>query len=178
MSPIPVIVIYHHPQECGSPYLTFISQQTGQVLEQVDIPAYDYYTAGQQRITTEIPVRTFTEQVCQTPKPTLSNVRIKAYCLSHPRDHKFKPIKVTITGSDDSFFRTWTADITVQEYIEKTDYRYSSSLDTFKQQMTSLGFDMKGWCLYKRQRTSFTDFLKAVCSSFRNYHLINLIQIY
>ena len=33
-----VIVICHQPQECGSPYLTFISQQTGEVVETIDIP--------------------------------------------------------------------------------------------------------------------------------------------
>ena len=42
-----VIAIYHHPQECGSPYLTFISQETGQVVETVDISTgyYDLYPA-------------------------------------------------------------------------------------------------------------------------------------
>ena len=40
-----VIVIYHHPHECGSPYLTFISQETGQVVETVNIPT-GYYDSG------------------------------------------------------------------------------------------------------------------------------------
>ena len=58
------IVIYHQPQECGSPYLTFISQETGQVVETVNIPT-GYYDSGFEKTDHYTPVDTFIKNVKQ-----------------------------------------------------------------------------------------------------------------
>lgn len=173
----PIIAIYHHPQECGDPFLAIISQQTGEILESVTIPE-NYYDSGIEMITSTIPVRTFTEHICQAlHEPTLEIVRPKSQFGVHPRDHKFRPIKVTITKYDPDILPTWDADILVEEYIEKTQFKYSSSKDTFKQTMDAQGFDLSSWPYHKRKRTPLMEFLRSVLSSYKNYHLVNLIQI-
>ena len=69
------------------------------------------------------------------------------------------------------------ATLHIDACIAKSVTKYSSSEDYFKKQMTESGFNMKGWCLYKRMRTPFLDFLKQVASTYKDYHLVNLIQI-
>ena len=172
-----VIAIYHQPQECGEPYVAFVSQSTGEILETVTIPE-NYYDSGVERITSTIPVRTFTEHICQSiHEPTLEIVRPKAQFGAHARDHKFRPIKVTITKYDPNILPTWDADITVEEYIEKTDRQYFQEEDTFRQTLINQGFDLSAWPFSRRQKTPLLEFLRDICSSYKDYHLINIIQI-
>jgi hypothetical protein len=170
-----VIVIYHHPQECGSPYLTFISQSTGEVVDTVTIPDGYYYT-GCERIKQHIPVFTFTEQVHQSPIPT-TDTKPRACYLPNPHHYEYKVTKVTDVKEDKWIFPTWEATLHVTAYLVKEVTRWSTHLDTFRKQMEASGFDMKGWCLYKRMRTPLLTFLKQVTQNYKDYHLINLIEI-
>ena len=173
----PVIAIYHHPQECGEPYVAIVSQQTGEILESVTIPE-NYYDSGIEMITSTIPVRTFTEHICQAlHEPTLEIVRPKSQFGVHPRDHKFRPLKVTITKYDPDILPTWDADVLVEEYISDFTFKYDPGKDTFSQTLESQGIPMAEWPLPVRQKTNVLDFLKSVASSYKNYHLVNLIQI-
>lgn len=51
--------------------------------------------------------------------------------------------------------------------------RYTASEDTFKQGMEEQGIDMRGWCVFKRERTDIVDFVKAILPK----DVINLITV-
>ena len=174
---IPVIGIYHAPQECGEPFVTLVSQQTGLVLETLDVPE-DYYYSGEERVDICTPVRQFTEHICQGgSEPTVDTVRVPSAFGLHPRDHKFRALKVTITGHDLNIIPTWDADVLVEEYISDFTFKYDPDKDTFKQTMESQGIPMAEWPLPVRQKTDLMTFLKTVLSSYKDYRLINLIRI-
>ena len=173
-----VIVIYHQPQEDGSPYLTFISQETGQVVETVDIPT-GYYNSGLEKTDIYTPVYFYTEQVNQSPMPTVDNVRLTFN--SHPdinsNNYTFRVTKVDNIKEDNNVITTWTADVHVEVCTHEIKWQYDKSQDTFLQQLTESGFDMTTWDLPTRHKTPFKEFLSSICSHYKNYHLINLIEI-
>lgn len=173
-----VIVIYHHPQECGSPYLTFISQETGQVVETVDIST-GYYDSGLEKIDIYTPVYSYIEQVEQTPMPTVDNVRLSFNSNPgpNPKHYTFRVTKVDIIKYDSELIPTWTADVHVEVCTHEIHWHYDKSQDTFLQQMTEAGFDMTSWELPTREKTPFIEFLSSICSHYKDYHLINLIEI-
>ena len=173
-----VIVIYHQPQECGSPYLTFISQETGQVVETVDIPT-GYYDSGLEKTDIFTPVYSYIEQVEQIPMPTVDNVRL-SYNFNpslNPRHYTFRVTKVDNIQENRSIFTTWTADVHVEVCTHTIKYNYSSRRDHFRKQLQKSGFDMSHWTLSNRYKTPFKEFLSSICSNYKDYHLINLIEI-
>jgi len=170
------IAVYHHPQECGSPYLTFISQETGEVVETVDIPE-GYFDSGLKRTDIYTPVYSFTEQVNQSPKPTVDNVRLNCSFYPNPKRYVFKVTKVDNIKYDPKIIPTWTADVHVDACTHTTKWQYSTKRDSFRKQLQKAGFNMKPWTLTKRMKTPFMDFIKSVASSYKDYHLVNLIQI-
>lgn len=171
-----VIAIYHSPQECGQPYVAFVSQDTGQIIDSVDIPN-GYYDSGSERVTFLDKVYSFQEKVNMSPRPTPENVWIKARFLPNPHHYVFKVTKIDNIKEDKSVFPTWTADVSVDACRERTQWKYSSKSDHFRHRMEKSGFNMKGWCCYKRQKTEFKEFLKKVCSTYKDYNIINLIEI-
>ena len=171
-----VIVIYHQPQECGSPYLTFISQETGQVVETIDIPT-GYYNSGETRTDIYTPVYSFIEQVNQTPMPTVDNVSLSCRFHHNPKKYVFRVTKVDNIKEDNNVITTWTADVHVEACNHETKWQYDKSKDTFLQQLTEAGFDMTSWELPTRQKTPLKEFLSSICSHYKDYHLINLIEI-
>ena len=171
-----VIVIYHHPQECGPPYLTFISQQTGQVVETVDIPD-GYWDSGSKRMDIYTPVYSFTEQVNQTPMPTVDNVRLTCGFYPNPKKYEFRVTKVDNIQEDTSFIKTWTADVHIEACHHDIKWQYSTKRDSFRKQLSKAGFDMSHWTLTKRQKTPFKEFLSSICSNYKDYHLVNLLEI-
>ena len=168
-----VIVIYHHPQECGLPYLTFISQETGQVVETVNIPT-GYYDSGVEKTDIYTPVYTFIKKVKQSHMPTVDNVRL---ICDNPKNYTFRVIKVNNIEKDSNTFTTWTADVHVEACTHEVKWQYDKSKDTFLQQLTKSGFDMTTWDIPTRHKTPFKEFLSSICSNYKDYHLINLIVI-
>ena len=174
---IPVIAIYHAPQECGDPFVALVSQKTGEILETLDVPE-DYCWSGEERVDICTPVRQFTEHICQGgSKPTVDTVKIPSAFRLHPRDHKFRALKVTITEHDLNIIPTWDADVLVEEYIADFTFKYCPEKDTFKQTMERQGINMTKWSLPERQKTDLLKFLREVLSSYKNYHLVNIIKI-
>ena len=173
----PIIGIYHHPQECGNPFLAIVSQSTGEVLETLTIPE-DYYWSGQERVEIRTPVRTFTEHICQGGhEPTVENVRIKASFGAHARDHKFRAIGISNIKYDPDIIPTWDADVLVEEYISDFTFKYDPDKDTFSRTLESQGIPMAGWPLPVRQKTDLMTFLKTILSSYKDYSPVNLIRI-
>ena len=85
--------------------------------------------------------------------------------------------KVDNIQENNNIFTTWTADVHVEACRHEITWEYDKSKDTFLQQLTEAGFDMTNWELPIRQKTPFIEFLKSVVSSYKDYHLINLIEI-
>ena len=96
-----VIAIYHHPQECGSAYVAFISQETGEMVEAVDIPD-GYWNSGLKRIDVYMPVYAFTEKVNMSPTPTVDNVTLKARFMPNPNHYVFRVTKVDNISKDET----------------------------------------------------------------------------
>ena len=173
-----VIVIYHEPQECGSPYLTFISQETGQVVETVVIPT-GYYDSGEIRTDIYTPVYSYIEKVDQAPMPTVDNFK-PSYNPNigfNPKVYTFRVTKVDNIKEDNRIITTWTADVHIEVCSHEIKWHYDKSKDTFLQHMTEAGFDMTSWELPTRQKTPIKEFLSSICSHYKDYHLINLIEI-
>ena len=170
------IAVYHHPQECGNPYLAFISQETGEVVETVDVPT-GYYNSGDIRTDIYTPVYSFIEQVNQSPKPTVDNVRLSCRFYPNPKKYVFRVTKVDNIQEDNTVFTTWTADVHVDACRHEIHWEYDKTKDSFLQQLTEAGFDMTDWELPIRQKTPFKKFLSSICSHYKDYHLINLIEI-
>lgn len=172
-----VIAIYHHPQECGDPYIALISQDTGQVVETITIPD-GYYDSGSERVDTYIPVYTFIEKVHQAPKPTVDNVTLTCGFYPNPKHYTFRVTEVdNILEDDQPPFTTWKADVHVEACTHEISWNYDPAKDSFLQQLTEAGFDMSQWELPSRQKTSILDFLKDILSSYKDYQVLNLIPI-
>jgi len=171
-----VIVIYHHPQECGSPYVAFVSQETGEMVEAVDIPD-GYWESGSKRVDIYTPVYSFIEQVNQTPKPTVDNVRLNCGFYPNPKKYVFRVTKVDNIKEDNTVFTTWTADVHVEACTHDIKWQYSTHRDHFRKQLSKAGFDMGHWTLTKRMKTPFKEFLTDICSKYKDYHLVNLLEI-
>lgn len=171
-----IIAIYHHPQECGSPYLLLINQKTGMVVDRITIPE-GYYFSGCERTETLRKAFSFTETTCCSQKPTVDNYRVKA-SYGVGRRYKYRVTRVDITGEDSTGIHTWDATVHIDAFIPKDQWRYSRDLDTFRQGMEEQGFDMTGWCLYRRMKTDFREFLRTVASTWKpDNHLVNLIEV-
>jgi hypothetical protein len=171
-----VIAIYHHPQECGSPYVALVSQETGEIVEAVDIPS-GYYSSGAVKVTNLIPVYSFTEKVNQSPMPTIENVRITASYRPNPNHYVFKVTRVADIREDKAIFPTWKATVYIDACREDTHWEYDPTKDTFLKKMSELGLNMTDWELHNREKTSLHDFLTQVFSSYKDYHLVNLLEI-
>ena len=171
-----VVAIYHEPQECGDNTLTFISLETGQVVDRVAIPE-GYFYSGQEFTHTYHTISSHVEHIDQGQYPTLENVRTKMHYM-RPRHTVVRVTKVTNIQENTRIFPTWTADVHYDICLEKNVRRWDSSKDTFRQEMEEAGFDMTGWCLYHRMRTDFYSFLKQVIpSKYPDFKVINLIRI-
>lgn len=55
----------------------------------------------------------------------------------------------------------------------KVGYRFNSSEDSFRRGIEEQGINMKGWCVYKRRKTPFFEFLKNILPN----DVVNLIPI-
>lgn len=171
-----VIGIYHHPQECGDPYVALVSQETGEMVEAVTVPT-GYYDSGLERIDVYTPMYSFVEQVNQSPYPTVDNVNITAVYLPNPKKYVFRVTQVDNIQVDNNIFRTWTADVHVDACKHDIHWNYDPEKDEFLKQLTEEGLDISRWDINKRSQTPFMDFLKEIFSSYKDYHLVNLLEI-
>ena len=171
-----VIAIYHQPQECGEPYVALISQETGEMVETVTIPT-GYYNSGTRMVETLNPVYNFIEQIEQSPYPTVDNVRISAGFRQNPKHYVFRVTKVDNIQEDTDFYPTWKADVHIEACKKETHWEYDPAKDEFLKQLTEEGLDVSDWGINKRQKTEFKVFLREILSSYKDYNIINLIEI-
>lgn len=172
-----IIAIYHHPQECGSPYLAIVNQQSGEIVEKISIPE-GYYYSGMKRRETLTKVYEFTEQICTTKVPTPEEYMVKAQYGFPGRKYKYRVTKVEITGEDDSVMHTYDCTVHIDACDVKEEYLYFQEEDAFRQGMEEQGFDMSAWPATVREKTDYDVFLRTVVNTWnQDYHLVNLIHI-
>lgn len=172
------IVIYHHPQECGSPYLTFISQESGKVIETVDLPEpQGYYYSGEGEIRDRIPVEHFTEQYHRNLKPRMGRTVPAAHYRPNPNRYEYEVTKITDIRHDSDVIPTWRATLHVTAYQVDIRYEYYPERDDYRNEMDKLGFDMTHWTLPERRKLDYSEFLKQIVLTYKDYHPINFIEI-
>ena len=103
------------------------------------------------------------------------------YCEALPSDvlmsKGHKRNRQNLLSEDNNIITTWTADVHIDACRHTIKWRYSSHRDHFRKDLQKAGFDMSHWTLTKRSKTPFKEFLSSICSNYKDYHLINLIEI-
>ena len=169
-----LLAIYHAPQECGSPYVMLINLENGQPVKTIDIPE-GYWDSGCEyagyiELMDEEKVKSHSgyhlPELGETQSfENFKTGEYKRYVLTEITD---------VVESKRSNFKCtfYDAKLHYRRFREKKAFRYSSAEDTFKKEMEEQGINMKGWCVYKRRKTEFMEFLKAILPE-----VVNLIQI-
>lgn len=167
------LAIYHAPQEHGEPYVMFVSLEDGQPMGHLNIPeGYEY---------SGFEAEGYYESIGDTIRKKHSgNYLPKIGEVKQYRKDKYIYLKEIVD------VKPWKFDLGEGEYMEgydatlvyevcrrKLGYRFDSSKDTFRQEMEEQGIDMTGWCVYKRRKTEFMDFLKAILPK----DVVNIINI-
>lgn len=154
-----LLAIYHAPQECGNPYVMFVNLEDGQPVRTIDIPdgywnsgfeAEEYYDSTGEIIT---------EKHSCNYLPEIGEV--KQY-----RRNKYIRLKEIVDVKPWKF-------LVYEVCRRKVGYRFNSSEDSFKRKLEEQGINMKGWCVYKRRKTPFFEFLKNILPN----DVVNLISI-
>lgn len=189
------IVIYHAPQECGSPYFMFINAKDGQVMQNVDVPDVSgYYDGGMEAVRVMEPTGRTAERRIETTR--LPKVGEEYYDFSecrgftprkrrggacfHRADCHWKVDSISDVSDDDRYVHTFKGVLHLVEYRVRTDFRYlHRSQDSYIAAMTEAGFDMTGWCQYKRRKTDYETFLHAMAKAYcKDYEIINFIRVW
>ncbi len=160
------IVRYHEPQECGCPFFTIVSAETGQILETIDLP----YPSGYWHDGVE-----FYEQpefLYEETTKRLSNEFPEIGKKENYRfnTHKGKRTEFRVADSvehiKDEFlngvFLYHEYMVTYKYYTAHTEKRWDTSKDEYRKEMTALGYDMSKWHPYIRRKTEYKDFLRSL----------------
>ena len=169
------IAIYHAPQECGNPYVLLVNLEDGQVIKTINISSSsDYWYSGiisQSRY--EMLDEYVDEKFSGVPLPEIGtteylNRRKREYMLESITDVKKKTF-----GINDEFV-FYDAVLHYRRFRTIHEFRFSRSEDTFRQELEDQGIDMTGWCVYKRRKTDFKEFLKSILSDFNVVNVLNI----
>lgn len=169
-----VIAVYNEPQECGCPFITFIDCGTGCVIDTVYLDFEGYYDAGMERVVRY--EKTGNEKVCGFDSTKLPEV---GEVVSLRMGKMWVIDEVNLIREDNNIFHTFVGETHQIEVVEKVEWRYlDHNKDEYILKMSALGFDMTGWCLYKRLKTNYKDFLTTIVKTYnKNWEVLNLIVI-
>ena len=180
-----VLCIARYSNHCGHT-LTFVSTETGKIIEEVYLPE-GYTWTGLEWRTREVKRMEFPfkERVISKQVPTIKNLRVSHLPENIKQQYDEQGWRKYATGIVSiRCTRTWPDGYGAYEVeaigavAKVVDERcWVAANDTFKQEMAKLGFDMKGWCLYRRRKTHYKDFLKAITQGFHGYNVINIIEL-
>ena len=172
-----VIAIYHHPQECGSPYIAFVNQKSGNIVNHIDIPE-GYYYSGRRRVEILHKKFDFTEECCSTRIPTPESYVVRAQYGSPGKKYRYRVTSVDVNGEDFEILHTYNCTVHIDACEVEDQWVYFPEEDTFRQGMEEQGFDMSQWPIERREKTDLDVFLQDVASIWNpDYHLVNLIHI-
>lgn len=170
-----VIAIYNAPQECGCPFITFINAENGKVIGSVKLEYENlFYEAGVEEVvryqaTGNERVRKFDSTELPVVGEVVSTMRRKLWVVDG----------VNLIKEDNKFVRTFVGQTHEIEVVEKVEWKYlDHNKDEYILKMTELGFDMTGWCHYRRCKTGYKDFLKEITKTYnKDWEILNLIEI-
>ena len=167
------LAIYHAPQEHGNPYVMFINLENGKPIRTIDIPE-GYWDSGFE-------AEGYYESIGDTIRKKHSgNYLPKIGEIKQCSRDKYaylvdivdvKPWKIDL--GEGEYMEGYNATLVYEVCRRKLGYKFDSSKDLFRQAMEEQGIDMTGWCVYKRRKTEFIDFLKAIMPT----EVINIIII-
>ena len=173
------LIIHHVPQECGDDTLVFVDLDTCEVYKTIIVPD-GYWDSGVTPITTRHRTGEYTlHRECTK----LSKIGARAgrilSCIGRDKiaitDDVVNVVETDMRLGDNATMRIYDFDEIVGIYREETQYRFSRESDTFRKKLEEQGVDMTGWCLYKRRKTSFRDFVKDV---FKEYNVIQVLEFF
>jgi hypothetical protein len=178
------ICIYHE-DHFGS-FLSFISMENGNLIETVNIPTN--YLSGVECVNTKQLIGTFVHKICMSgekdKEPTIGRNELAGDVV--PKKFKLyrrhfrtstEVIRVLDKEFDPEFIPVWNVTVECGFYIHKSEKKFKASKDTFRMEMEKKGFNMKGWCTYKRCKTSKIDFLKQIIKDYKGLEIINFIEL-
>lgn len=176
------LAIYHCPQEYGDPYVLLINLENGQELGKIIIPneyldsgleVVEYYeptgdTVTRDILITDTEIRNFLET--SHPKGvSIANGDEDYYTYGRDKYLRVKCIEDTHTKKSGLVSCKCTYEVCRRKSVLKFD----ASKDTFRKVLEEQGIDMTGWCIYKRRKTDFMEFLKAILPD----NVVNIICI-
>ncbi|MBO7444319.1 MAG: hypothetical protein J6T69_05830 [Methanobrevibacter sp.] len=167
------LAIYHAPQEYGEPFVMLINLEDGQPVRTINIPE-GFYDAGSEIETYYEPTgEIITKKHSGNYLPVVGERECfrsnNHLCLKEILD--IQPWEFDL--GEGEYMKGYDATLVYEVCRRKLVCRFDSSKDTFRKEMENQGIDMTGWCVYKRRKTEFTDFLKAIMPD----DVINIIKI-
>lgn len=173
------LIIRHVPQECGDDTLVFVDLDTCEVYKTIIVPD-GYCDSGVTPITTLHRTGEYTLHRECTKLPKIGDraqrvVRCARRNKIAITDGVVNVVETDMRFEDNITMRIYDFDEIVGIYREETQYRFSVEYDTFRKKLEEQGVNMTGWCLYKRRKTEFRDFVKDV---FKEYNIIQVLEFF
>lgn len=152
-----LLAIHHEPQECGDPFILFVNMETGEVQQDRTVTIKgSYWHSGVEWFYTYTPTgRKETHSRWQRTEPALGEK------LPIKRDEWLSTSVEKHEGNyPDGLVRY---DIEYSEMIKRCERRFlTPDKDEFRVNLERHGFNMKGWNAYKRHKTEYRDFIRAI----------------
>lgn len=171
------LAIYYSPQEYGNTYVTLVDLETGEPYKSITIPE-GYENSGVEFIDNYYPngkVVAKTTSFCGSEYLNVEAHNEEEW--GHSKIATSVKILEEWNSKDDegNSHKSYYIEVEWQGVIHKEVTKYTASEDTFKQELIEQGINMKGWCVYKRRKTPFFDFLNEIL---KEYNVINLLKFY
>lgn len=167
------LAIYHAPQEWGDPYVLIVNLEDGQVVKTIHMSS-GYYDSGmiyqsRQEMLEECADRKFSG----VPLPEIGTVE-----YLHSRRGEFLLESITDiekwTLGNNNELVGYNAILHYRRFRTIHEFKFSRTGDTFRQELEDQGIDMTGWCVYRRRKTDFKEFLKSILSDFNVVNVLNI----
>lgn len=152
-----LLAIHHEPQECGDPFILFVDMETGEVQQDRTVTIKgNYWDSGCEWFYTYTPTgRKETHARWQRTEPPLGEklpMKRGKWLSTSVEKHE--------GNYPDSLVRY---DIEYSEMIERCERRFlAPDKDEFRVSLERQGLNMKGWNAYKRHKTEYRDFIRAI----------------
>ena len=154
------IVIYHEPQECGDPFFLILNAETGKEVQTIVLPSpSEYICSGIRYEEIKIPTGVIKERFTDTTVlPEIGD------CITLCKKNTRLVLRsITDITEDFNFMHTYRATLHYEEVKIVRGLRYlSKEEDCYRKDMEELGFDMSNWCIYKRRKTDYHEFLRSL----------------
>lgn len=153
------IVIYHEPQECGDPYFLLINAETGEAVRCIELPSSSGYTSSGIQYE-EIELSTGVMRIKHTETTVLPQIGSKESLCK--RNTRLVLRDITDITEDFELMHTYKATLHYEKVKIVRGLRFlSKDEDSYRKDMEKLGFDMSNWCVYKRRKTDYREFLRS-----------------